>query len=96
LRKFEIKNPKKTTFILRILVKIEFKNLLYFIVEKSRHVRRVLKSKKIILTQEHSGLILFAPASSPPAHPPRIVGNEALLDLRSSSPVVDFWCKSIG
>jgi hypothetical protein len=49
LRNFEIQNPKKLSFTLRILIKTEFKILLYFIVEKSRQVQWVLKLKKIIL-----------------------------------------------
>jgi hypothetical protein len=46
LKIFEIKNPKKLGSILRILVKKEFKNLSYCVLEKLRKVWRVLKSKK--------------------------------------------------
>jgi hypothetical protein len=65
IRNIEIKNPKKLAFILRILIKIELKNLLSFILEKSSKFAQLLKSKKrnerFLLTHDHRCLILFLP-----------------------------------
>jgi hypothetical protein len=47
------------------------------------------KIDRFILTQEHNGFILFAPASSPPAHP-LITHGEVFHDLRSNSSAVNF------
>jgi hypothetical protein len=57
LRNFEIQNPKKLSFTLRILIKTEFKILLYFIVEKSRQVQWVLKLKKNHFDRFHRNLL---------------------------------------
>jgi hypothetical protein len=48
LKNTEIKNPKKLDFILRILVKTEFKNSFSFMQEKSLQILRVFKVEKKI------------------------------------------------
>jgi hypothetical protein len=89
---FEIKNPKKLALIWRILIKTEFKHTLSFIPVKIKEGARVLKSKNcfnwFLLTQEHSGLILFTPClfptHSPPSHRPRRGISRSVLEFIGS------------
>jgi hypothetical protein len=76
-------------------MKTEFKNILPFILKKIEKGATGVKIKKkhfdgFLLTQEHSGLILFTPYHFPTRSPPHIVHGETFHDLCSSSLIVNF------